>query len=119
VVRQPAQGEGFLDLQLGDVLPHIIVQRQEPVPRQKEDGRGGELLRHGADLAHHERCHRHPVFEARHAVAATVQHLSVPADTHDAAGRLAGVPFRERRVDLPRERITVSRGKLCFGSPQR
>jgi len=29
---------------------------------------------------------------------------------------LAGIPFREHRVDLPRERITVSRGELCLSS---
>jgi len=88
--------------QLGDVLPHVVVEAQLAVGGEQQDRRRGELLRRGADVEHRLRCNRHAALQIGHAVAFGVDDLAVLDHRGGTAGRVLPRPLLHHRVDALR-----------------
>jgi hypothetical protein len=72
--------------QLGDELPHVVVELELPLPREQHHGHRGELLGRRADVENRLRRQRDAELQVRHPVAAGVRDLPVAEDADRAPG---------------------------------
>src|SRR5205814_822931 len=77
---------------LGDVLPHVVVERDPPLLDEERDRRGRELLRDGAHDEWRLRRDRDAVLDVRQTISFGERDAAILKYTECAAGSVGRVP---------------------------
>ncbi len=83
---------------LRNVLPDVVVERQMPLLRGKDDACGHELLRGGGDVEDAAGGDQDVVLQVRHPKPTPIDELSIADHTQRATGRVPPVPTGEQRI---------------------
>ncbi len=111
VLHQVPDGDrGPVPGNLGNVLPHLVVDVELSVLLQEKNGEHRELLRGGADVEDRGGGDRDPELQVRHPVPAGVVDRPLAEDAQGAARRIRSLVVREDRVH---SRPSVAIGRMA------
>ena len=97
----------------------VVIRREQPVLRQQQHGRAGELLRHRGDAEDGGGIDAHAVLDAGKPCAAVQHQRAVAHQADGAAGRCRPGEGREQRIDAPfeHEEVEVARRHAARACP--
>ncbi len=101
VMDQVAQRDRLPEVRhFGHMPPNVIVERELALLGQQEDRHRSELLGDGSDVEDRGWADRDLVLEIGQAIAATIDHLTVPYHRQRAAGRVRLIPGCKQCIHL-------------------